>query len=128
MRNLVRAIGLFRPLADQGDLPSQVGQAVTQRPGTLQASVVAEQVPHERGWQAPQQQAPVLPRLQVPKKLRVPLQLRLQALAPPGAQESLEFFFSAAGLKANKRSKTIVNAAYSSGAKPRSARPCRHML
>ena len=71
----------------------QVGLAVTQQPGTLQASAVAEQVPHERGWQAPQQRAPALPELQVPKKPRVPLQLQLQALAPPGAQETLEFFF-----------------------------------
>ena len=34
----------------------------------------------------------------------------------------------AAGLNASSRSSTIVSAAYSSGARPSSARPCRHML
>jgi hypothetical protein len=31
-------------------------------------------------------------------------------------------------LNASKRNKTMVRAAYSSGAKPSSARPCKHML
>jgi hypothetical protein len=40
-------------------------------------------------------------------------------------------FFSADaafGWKASKRSSTMVNAAYSSGAKPSSLRPCKHKL
>ena len=40
-------------------------------------------------------------------------------------------FFSAVpagGLKASKRSSTMVSAAYSSGARPSSVRPCRHRL
>jgi hypothetical protein len=40
-------------------------------------------------------------------------------------------FFSAkpeAGLNANKRKSTMVKAAYSSGAKPSSVRPCKHKL
>lgn len=52
-------------------------------------------------------------------------------------QAASEFFFSAdspapptppAGLKASRRSSTMVSAAYSSGARPSSPRPCRHRL